>query len=73
MLSILKCKCLFEFLWTSMIAAGLLTLIFFSFVDPFAIAALLNIEVDTVPFSIKIYTGIFFFFWFTLNTATYLA
>ncbi|MCU7802812.1 MAG: hypothetical protein KZQ82_16530 [Candidatus Thiodiazotropha sp. (ex Lucinoma annulata)] len=73
MLSLLKYKCLFGFLWTSAIAAGLLTIIFFSFVDPFAIATLLDLGIDTTLFSIKVYTSIFIFFWFTLNTSTYLA
>ena len=73
MLSLLKCKCLFGFLWTSAIAAGLLSIIFFSFIDPFAIAALMNIDVDSVAFSFKVYAAVFIFFWFTLNTSTYLA
>ncbi|MCG8485880.1 MAG: hypothetical protein MI756_00255 [Chromatiales bacterium] len=73
MLNLLKCKCLFGFLWTSAIAAGLLTFIFFSFIDPAAIAAVMNLAGETQTSSFKIYLGVFVFFWFTLNTSTYLA
>ncbi|MCG7900606.1 MAG: hypothetical protein JAY99_18905 [Candidatus Thiodiazotropha lotti] len=73
MLNLLKCKCLFGFLWTSAIAAGLLTFIFFSFIDPAAIAAVMNLAGEVQTSNIKIYLGVFVFFWFTLNTSTYLA
>ncbi|MCG7871706.1 MAG: hypothetical protein N0C81_04710 [Candidatus Thiodiazotropha lotti] len=73
MLNLLKCKCLFGFLWTSAIAAGLLTFIFFSFIDPAAIAAVMNLAEKTQTSNFNIYLGVFVFFWFTLNTSTYLA
>ncbi|MES9943163.1 MAG: hypothetical protein ABW104_18725 [Candidatus Thiodiazotropha sp. 6PLUC2] len=73
MLNLLKCKCLLGFLWTSAIAAGLLTFIFFSFIDPSAISAVMNLTSDGQTSSLKIYLGVFVFFWFTLNTSTYLA
>lgn len=73
MLNLLKCKCLFGFLWTSAIAAAVLTFIFFSFIDPAAIAAVMNLAEETKTSSFNIYLGVFIFFWFTLNTSTYLA
>ncbi|MES9830650.1 MAG: hypothetical protein ABW139_00255 [Candidatus Thiodiazotropha sp. DIVDIV] len=73
MLNLLKCKCLIGFLWTSAIAAGLLSFIFFSFIDPSAIAAVMNLSSEVQTSSFKIYLGVFIFFWFTLNTSTYLA
>jgi uncharacterized membrane protein len=72
-LNLLKLKCLFGFLWTSAIVAGLLSFIFFTFIDPAAIAAVMNLTGEAQTSSFGIYLGVFVFFWFTLNTATYLA
>jgi hypothetical protein len=71
--NLLKFKCLLGFLWTSAIAAGLLSFIFFSFIDPTAIAAVMNLAREAQTSSFGIYLGVFIFFWFTLNTSTYLA
>ena len=73
MLDLLKCKCLIGFLWTSAIAAGLLAFIFFSFIDPTAIAGLMNMSQDTAIIEAKVYLAVFVFFWMTMNTTTYLA
>ena len=73
MLSLLKCKCLLGYLWTSGIAAGLLTIIFFSFIDAVSVSKLLLLTQDGTLFEVKVYASVFLFLWFTLNTSTYLA
>ncbi|MEJ2621012.1 MAG: hypothetical protein P8163_12320 [Candidatus Thiodiazotropha sp.] len=73
MLNLLKLKCLFGFLWTSAIVAGLLSFIFFSFIDPLAIGAMMYHAGEAQTSSFWIYLGVFMFFWFSLNSATYLA
>ncbi len=73
MLSLLKCKCLFGYLWTSAIAAGLLTIIFFTFIDAISVSKLLLLTQDGTLFEVKVYASVFLFLWFTLNTSTYLA
>jgi hypothetical protein len=72
MLSLLKCKCLLGYLWTSAITAGLLTIVFFTFIDPMNVARLMELEQGTSLFEVKIYASIFTFIWFILNTSTYL-
>ncbi|MEW8017767.1 MAG: hypothetical protein AB2540_00695 [Candidatus Thiodiazotropha endolucinida] len=73
MLSLLKCKCLIGYLWTSAIIAALLTIIFFTFIDPINVAKLLELDRDGVMFDVKVYASIFTFIWFTLNASTYLS
>lgn len=73
MLSLLKCKCLLGYLWTSAIAAGLLTIIFFTFIDPMNVSRLLLLDQEGALFEVKVYASVFAFLWFTLNTSTYLA
>ncbi|MBT3091433.1 MAG: hypothetical protein AB2672_00195 [Candidatus Thiodiazotropha endolucinida] len=73
MLSLLKCKCLIGYLWTSAIIAGLLTIIFFTFIDPINVAKLLELDRDGAMFEVKVYASIFTFIWFTLNASTYLS
>jgi hypothetical protein len=73
MLNLLKYKCLAGFLWTSAIAAGLLSFVFFSFIDPSAIAGLMNLSTETSAITVKVYFAVFIFFWLTMNTSTYLA
>ncbi|MES9970599.1 MAG: hypothetical protein ABW092_11245 [Candidatus Thiodiazotropha sp.] len=73
MLSLLKCKCLLGYLWTSAITAGLLTIIFFTFIDPLIVGKLLELDNEVALFEVKVYGAIFVFIWFTLNTSTYLS
>ncbi|MES9993333.1 MAG: hypothetical protein ABW098_15390 [Candidatus Thiodiazotropha sp.] len=73
MFNLLKYKCLFGFLWTSAIAAGLLTVIFFTFIDPIHVATLLALQTGSALYEVKIYASIFCAIWFTLNASTYLA
>ncbi|PVV10028.1 MAG: hypothetical protein B6D77_08945 [gamma proteobacterium symbiont of Ctena orbiculata] len=73
MLSLLKCKCLLGYLWTSAITAGLLSIIFFTFVDPMSVATLLRLESDSALFEVQVYASVFVFIWFTLNASTYLS
>lgn len=73
MISMLKCKCIFGFLWTSAIAAGIMTFVTFTLLDPGEVVDALALAIDPVMFRIKAYAGGFFFFWFTFNTATYLS
>jgi hypothetical protein len=69
----MRCKCLLGYLWTSAITAGLLTTIFFTFIDPMNVAKLLDLEQGSAIFEVKVYASIFAFIWFTLNTSTYLS
>ena len=73
MLTKLKCKCIFGFLWTSAIAAGIMTFVTFTLLDPGDVVEALALAIDPVSFRIKAYAGGFFFFWFTFNTSTYLS
>lgn len=72
MISLLKCKCLLGYLWTSAITAGLLTFVFFTFINPVNVARLMDLEQGSTLFEVKIYASIFAFIWFILNTSTYL-
>jgi len=65
-------KCILGFIWTSALAAGVLTMIVFAFIDPIQVADLLSYTVDHNSFRIKAYAGVFTFFWFVFNTSTYL-
>ena len=73
MITMLKCKCICGVMWTRAIAAGIMTFITFTLLDPGEVVDALALAIDPVMFRIKAYAGGFFFFWFTFNTATYLS
>ncbi|MEW8501666.1 MAG: hypothetical protein AB2597_03030 [Candidatus Thiodiazotropha sp.] len=73
MFNLLKYKCLLGYLWTSAIAAGVLSIIFFTFIDPVHVANMLELQSDTALYEVKIYAWVFCAIWFSMNTSTYLA
>jgi len=73
MISLIRCKCLAGFLWTSAIAAGIVTFAMFTLFDPVDLMPVIQPEADPLYFRLKAYGFGFLFFWVTFLTSTYLS
>ena len=73
MISLIRCKCLAGFLWTSAIASGIVTFALFTLFDPVDLMPLLDPVADPTWFRLKAFGFGFLFFWVTFMTSTYLS